>query len=70
MIKYYNCFFLAFKNFPQTHTGNLFFIGQEESKEKSSKWIYSSKFDEMKSMKKGRIYVTSDTGNSLTLFRK
>ena len=38
------------------------YFSTENLKNKDSKWIYSSKYDEMQSMKKGKIYVTTDTG--------
>lgn len=41
------------------------FFATENERQKDSNWIYSSKYDEMKSMYKGKIFVTTDTGNNL-----
>lgn len=43
-----------------------FFTTQNE-RSKDSNWIYSSKYDEMKSMYKGKIFVTTDTGKFCNL---
>ena len=45
----------------QGQLGIKFFTTQNE-RNKDSNWIYSSKYDEMKSMYKGKIFVTTDTG--------
>lgn len=38
------------------------FFATQNERNKDSNWIYSSKYDEMKSMYKGKIFVTTDTG--------
>jgi hypothetical protein len=41
----------------------IVFFATQSDKQKDSNWIYSSKYDEMKSMYKGKVFVTTDTGN-------
>lgn len=43
------------------------FFATQNERNKDSNWIYSSKYDEMKSMYKGKIFVTTDTGKFYNL---